>query len=179
MRFEIRSLHDQYRYTTVYVTHDQTEAMTTADLVVIMNQGAIEQAGSPQEIYESPHSEFVARFIGGTNIIRGRRQGRDAVVTPDRLVLVCGSGAFAPSGETAVSIRHHDVVLRESPAAEETNSAPGVVIRQIYLGSHRDYLVRLAGGESIRAVAPVEVDIPGGREISVYFPPRRCRALAH
>src|SRR5580692_1498420 len=62
MRFEIRRLHDTYRYTTLYVTHDQAEAMTTADLIVVMNQGRIEQAGSPEEIYQQPCSEFVARF---------------------------------------------------------------------------------------------------------------------
>ena len=71
MRFEIRGLHDRYRYTTVYVTHDQTEAMTTADVIVVMNQGSIEQIGTPDDIYRRPRSEFVARFIGGTNIFRG------------------------------------------------------------------------------------------------------------
>src|SRR5438128_9066153 len=75
MRFEIRRLHDKYRYTTVYVTHDQSEAMTTADLIVVMNQGAIEQLSTPEEIYGRPRSEFVARFIGGTNLLKGRKVG--------------------------------------------------------------------------------------------------------
>ena len=72
MRFEVRRLHDEYRYTTVYVTHDQSEAMTTADVIAVMNAGRIEQAGSPEEIYERPHSEFVARFIGSSNVIKGQ-----------------------------------------------------------------------------------------------------------
>src|ERR1700736_2857474 len=59
MRFEIRRLHDEYRYTTVYVTHDQSEAMTTADLIAVMNHGKIEQLGPPEEIYSQPRSEFV------------------------------------------------------------------------------------------------------------------------
>jgi iron(III) transport system ATP-binding protein len=59
MRFEVRRLHDEYRYTTVYVTHDQSEAMTTADLIAVMNLGKIEQVGSPEEIYDRPRSEFV------------------------------------------------------------------------------------------------------------------------
>jgi iron(III) transport system ATP-binding protein len=80
MRFEIRRLHDEYRYTTVYVTHDQAEAMTTADLIVVMSQGRIEQAGSPEEVYERPQTEFVARFLGGTNILKGRRLDRKSVV---------------------------------------------------------------------------------------------------
>src|SRR6187401_1277437 len=76
MRFEVRRLHDAYRYTTVYVTHDQSEAMTTADLIAVMNAGKVEQAGSPEEIYDRPRSEFVARFIGSSNVIRGK--GLDA-----------------------------------------------------------------------------------------------------
>src|SRR5438067_13853736 len=71
MRFEVRRLHDQYRYTTVYVTHDQSEAMTTADVIAVMNGGRIEQAGSPEEIYDRPRSEFVARFIGSSNVLKG------------------------------------------------------------------------------------------------------------
>src|SRR6201994_259660 len=72
MRFEVRRLHDAYRYTTVYVTHDQSEAMTTADLIAVMNGGKIEQAGSPEDIYDRPRSEFVARFIGSSNVIKGK-----------------------------------------------------------------------------------------------------------
>src|ERR1700733_1609346 len=72
MRFEVRRLHDEYRYTTVYVTHDQSEAMTTADLIAVMNAGKIEQLGSPEDIYGRPRSEFVARFIGSSNIVRGK-----------------------------------------------------------------------------------------------------------
>src|SRR5258706_9324553 len=70
MRFEVRRLHDEYRYTTVYVTHDQSEAMTTADLIAVMNAGKIDQAGSPEDIYDRPRSEFVARFIGSRKVIK-------------------------------------------------------------------------------------------------------------
>ena len=72
MRFEVRRLHDEYRYTTVYVTHDQSEAMTTADVIAVMNAGKIEQAGSPEDIYDRPRSEFVARFIGMSNVVKGK-----------------------------------------------------------------------------------------------------------
>src|SRR5205085_1218644 len=89
MRFEIRRLHDAYKYTTIYVTHDQAEAMTTADTIVVMNRGRVEQVGSPEDIYQRPRSEFVARFIGGTNILRGRRIGAD-LVDCGAVVLRCG-----------------------------------------------------------------------------------------
>ena len=77
MRFEVRRLHDEYRYTTVYVTHDQSEAMTTADVIAVMNAGKIEQAGTPEEIYDRPRSEFVARFIGASNVIKGKARRRE------------------------------------------------------------------------------------------------------
>ncbi|MES3004307.1 MAG: ABC transporter ATP-binding protein [Pseudomonadota bacterium] len=179
MRFEIRRLHDKYRYTTVYVTHDQAEAMTTADLIVVMNQGAIEQAASPEEIYERPRTEFVARFIGGTNIFRGRWDGKDAVICAGGLVLRCGAGEYAQDGDTAVSVRHHDVRLSSSaPGAGQANSIGGTVTRQVYLGSHRDYLIALANGDTVRAVAPVDVAFQSGDAVWLHFPPEHCRALA-
>src|SRR6195952_1757164 len=72
MRFEIRRLHDEYRYTTVYVTHDQSEAMTTADLIAVMNGGRIDQLGTPEDIYARPESEFFARFTGARNVFKGK-----------------------------------------------------------------------------------------------------------
>jgi iron(III) transport system ATP-binding protein len=176
MRFEIRRLHDEFRYTTVYVTHDQAEAMTTADMIVVMNDGRIEQAGTPEDIYARPETEFVARFIGGTNILTGKGVGGNKVDIDGGLVIQCGSGKAAESGKGIVSIRHHDIELSPKKTSE-VNSVQGVVRRQIYLGSHRDYLVDIKGGETIRTIAPVEVELPVGSEAWLHFPPRHCRAL--
>src|SRR5467141_1584031 len=98
MRFEIRRLHDEYRYTTVYVTHDQSEAMTTADLIAVMNAGRIEQAGSPEDIYDRPRSEFVARFIGSSNVIKGRVLD-DCHLASSGSTLRCSGGKFAAGAE--------------------------------------------------------------------------------
>src|SRR5437764_835503 len=95
MRFEVRRLHDEYRYTTVYVTHDQSEAMTTADVIAVMNAGKIEQAGSPEEIYERPRSEFVARFIGSSNVIKGRAVDGSHLACAGA-TLRCSGGKLAP-----------------------------------------------------------------------------------
>lgn len=179
MRFEIRRLHDEFRYTTVYVTHDQVEAMTTADLIVVMNGGRIEQAGSPEEIYERPETEFVARFIGGTNVLKGAKGANRTVEVEGGLVLHCASGNFPPIGETAVSIRHHNIQLSESkPEGNLMNWATGIIERQVYLGSHRDYHVKLKGGQTIRAVVSSTIAIPVGKEVWLYFAPESCRALA-
>jgi iron(III) transport system ATP-binding protein len=180
MRFEIRRLHDEFRYTTVYVTHDQTEAMTAANLIVVMKQGNIEQAGTPEDIYERPRSEFVAQFIGGSNIFRGRRVGDRTVDCGDGLILDCGGGEFSGDGEVAVSVRHHDMHLAsEKPAGDPNNWATGKVARQVYLGSHRDYLISLPSGETVRAIAPVNVAIPENQQVWLHCPPDRCRALVH
>src|SRR5207302_7574795 len=77
MRFEIRRLHDEFRITTVYVTHDQAEAMVTSDRIVVMNKGRIEQVDAPHTLYGRPKSRFVAGFIGRTNFLEGNRQGSD------------------------------------------------------------------------------------------------------
>jgi iron(III) transport system ATP-binding protein len=178
MRFEVRRLHDEYKYTTLYVTHDQVEAMTAADRIVVMNGGRVEQAGSPEDIYERPASEFVARFIGGTNILHGDRRG-DGIVACPGLTLRCGQGTPAADGKTAVSIRLHDIELRAgAPTSDTLNTGRGRVVRQVYLGATRDYLVDLDGGDSIRAIVPRAFDHPAGSIVAVHFPPAACRALA-
>ena len=75
MRFEIRRLHDEFRITTVYVTHDQAEAMVTSDRIAVMNQGRIEQIDAPHALYTRPRTRFVAGFIGRTNFLEGKSDG--------------------------------------------------------------------------------------------------------
>jgi iron(III) transport system ATP-binding protein len=182
MRFEIRRLHDQYRYTTIYVTHDQAEAMTAADLIVVMNAGRIEQAGPPEEIYYRPRSEFVARFIGGTNILRGQRLD-DGHVAVAGTTLKLGDGVPAAGlvgagGAAAISIRHHDIRLLDAPPASPDNVVPARVTRQVFLGSVRDYLVEIADGTQMRVVTPADHSIAPGSAVWLHLPPDRCRALA-
>jgi iron(III) transport system ATP-binding protein len=176
MRFEVRRLHDQYRYTTVYVTHDQSEAMTTADLIAVMNGGRIEQAGSPEDIYDRPRSEFVARFIGSSNILKGRNLDEDRIEfagTPLR----CSGARLPPSGETAVSIRQHDIrLMPKAPDATE-NVVPATVVRQVFLGSSRDYIVQVADGTQLRVVTSAQDNIAQRSSVWLHLPPDRCRAL--
>jgi iron(III) transport system ATP-binding protein len=177
MRFEIRRLHDAYRYTTLYVTHDQAEAMTTADRIIVMNQGRIEQVGSPEEVYQQPRSEFVARFLGGTNILRGKRLG-DGLVDCGGVVLRCGAGETGHNGEAIVSIRLHDIDLAAGAAGGGTpNEASGTVSRRVYLGAQRDYLVALGDGQLLRVLTPLSVDVPVGGVVRLRLPPESCRAL--
>ncbi|WP_246801755.1 ABC transporter ATP-binding protein [Bradyrhizobium genosp. L] len=176
MRFEIRRLHDEYRYTTVYVTHDQSEAMTTADLIAVMNAGKIDQLGTPEDIYARPESEFVARFIGAANVIKGIARDENHVDFAGATLQVVG--AKLVSGQSApVAIRQHEIELStQSPTARE-NTIKATVTRQVYLGMFRDYMVETADGTSLRVTTPVETAVDKGSDVWLTLPPARCRAL--
>ena len=177
MRFEIRRLHDEYRYTTVYVTHDQSEAMTTADLIAVMNGGKIDQLGSPEDIYARPESEFVARFIGASNVIKGTALDGNHVSFAGATLQVVG--APLTSGQSApVAIRQHDVGLSMQAPASLQNTIKAVVTRQVYLGANRDYMVEVADGTALRATTPNEINVARGSEVWLTLPSDRCRALS-
>lgn len=179
MRFEIRRLHDATRTTTVYVTHDQVEAMTTADLIAVMNAGRIEQLGTPEEIYERPVSEFVARFIGNANILKGMAVDAATVTIAGRPLKATGL-ALVPGAPARLSIRQHEVGLSVERAAPDAfNVLPAQVQRQVFLGATRDYLVELADGTEMRIAAPPGLSIAPGSQVSLQLPPERCRALAN
>ncbi|HET8546313.1 MAG TPA: ABC transporter ATP-binding protein, partial [Pseudolabrys sp.] len=176
MRFEVRRLHDEYRYTTVYVTHDQSEAMTTADLICVMNGGKIEQSGPPEEIYDRPSSEFVARFIGSSNVIRGKGldgSSVDLAGTP----LKCSGAKISLGAATPVSIRPHDIAISATQRQGE-NVVPATVVRQVFLGGSRDYMVEAKDGTQLRVLTGAGENIPQGSAVWLYLPPERCRALS-
>src|SRR5262249_54897932 len=116
MRFEIRRLHEALHITTVYVTHDQAEAMVTSDRIAVMNAGRVEQVGTPAEVYERPATAFVAGFIGRTTLFKGRIGADQRVACEGGLLLVTTAGSEHSPGEAvAVSIRPHAITL--GPAA--------------------------------------------------------------
>lgn len=178
MRFEIRRLHDATGITMVYVTHDQAEAMVTADRIAIMNLGRIEQVGTPREIYESPRTAFAASFIGRMNVLEGTLSG-DYTVECGTLIFRAAGGVDLSRGTKAVvCIRPHHVSL--SVANGQTpgsNRVAGRVVRQTYLGEFRDYLVELPGGMQLRAVTEPSIDHPIGSEVMLELPIERCRIV--
>jgi iron(III) transport system ATP-binding protein len=181
MRFEVRRLHDEYRYTTIYVTHDQSEAMTTADLIAVMNHGRIEQLGSPEEIYDRPRSAFVARFIGSSNVVTGKVLD-DCRIRVAGVVLRGSGNSFAPGGSGAplgsMSIRQHDIVLgMGDPRDGEENVLPATVTRNVFLGGNRDYVVEAAEGTHLRVLAPASQNIPRGSRVHARLPADSCRIL--
>jgi len=181
MRFEIRRLHDEFRITTVYVTHDQAEAMVTSDRIAVMNAGRIEQIGTSEEIYERPRTSFVARFIGASNILDCEVQGNRAMVGGLVLQLANTGPGAARRGE--LSIRPHVIELHaagERPAQPgDVNVLPGVVQRHIYLGDARDYLIALDGGDvALRVIVPPRMRHAVGARVALHIPSDACHLLA-
>ncbi|MEA2795227.1 MAG: iron(III) transport system ATP-binding protein [Bradyrhizobium sp.] len=177
MRFEIRRLHDEYRYTTVYVTHDQSEAMTTADLIAVMNSGKIDQLGTPEDIYDRPQSEFVARFIGASNVIKGTARDGNHVAFAGATLQVVGA-KLNPGQSAAVAIRQHDIQLSTQMLQSQQNTVKATVTRQVFLGASRDYMVETSDGTTLRIVTATENAVAKGSEVWLFLPPERCRALS-
>jgi iron(III) transport system ATP-binding protein len=175
MRFEIRRLHDVFQCTTVYVTHDQSEAMTTADLIAVMNGGRIEQAGSPEDIYDRPRSEFVARFIGNSNVLKGRALDVRTVEFSGVPLQVTGEAKAGAS--TLLSIRQHEITLSKAKPQDSANLVPATVARQIFLGGNRDYLVQVADGTQLRIITSPALSIAQGEQVWLHLPPDKCRVL--
>jgi iron(III) transport system ATP-binding protein len=177
MRFEIRRLHDEYRYTTVYVTHDQSEAMTTADLIAVMNAGRIDQLGTPEDIYDRPQSEFVARFIGASNVIKGVARDGNHVEFAGATLRVVGA-KLAAGQDASVAIRQHDIQLTTQAPQNAANAVKARVTRQVFLGATRDYLAEAGDGTNLRVVTAPDNLVSEGTEVWLTLPADRCRALS-
>src|SRR5258708_4196184 len=185
MRFEIRRLHDEFRTTSIYVTHDQVEAMTMADRIVVMNAGRIEQIGTPEEVYDRPVSRFVASFIGASNVIHATHLSGHRVEVAGQPLAV-GQGDFAgPGRDMSICIKTHDLELSADGAGGgPANSLPAVPRPPPYLGTHRDYIVGLVEstpegtpGQDLLVAAPPAFNVPVGSKVRVHFAADRCRGL--
>jgi iron(III) transport system ATP-binding protein len=178
MRFEVRRLHDETGITMVYVTHDQAEAMVTADRIAVMNLGRIEQVATPFEVYERPTTQFVASFIGRTNTLVGRLSGRGVIELDGLGVKIQAEDETGclPGQEVAVCIRPHHVRLNRPDGP--TNEIQGRVARSAYLGESRDYQVEIGPGLSrVRVTAPPSLDLEVGKDVSVFLPVKDCRVV--
>jgi iron(III) transport system ATP-binding protein len=134
LRHEIKQLQRRLGVTTIMVTHDQEEALTMADRIVVMNRGAIEQIGTPIEIYREPASPFVADFIGLMNFVPG------TVTAPDRircgqLELACATDGFPPGTAVTLAIRPEDIAVQGARGGQE-NAVPTRIEAMAFLGSY-------------------------------------------
>jgi ABC-type Fe3+/spermidine/putrescine transport system ATPase subunit len=182
MRFEIRRLHDTFHFTTVYVTHDQGEAMVTSDRIAVMNQGRIEQIDGPYALYNRPRTRFVAGFIGRTNFVDGACEGEEVLF--DRFALP--RGRFEDGGRgfgrtLLFSVRPQSIVLHRESAAPTDGSCfvAGEVVERAYLGESWDYVVAPTDSALRLKVATPPVHIfTVGEKVWLEFDPSQMAPIA-
>jgi iron(III) transport system ATP-binding protein len=179
LRHEVRELQRRLGVTTIMVTHDQEEALTMADRIVVMRGGAIEQVGTPLEIYREPASPFVADFIGVMNFLAATVVG-DGRVRLGGLVLACDADGWAPGTEVTLAIRPEDIVVQAaSPGAP--NTVRMRVEALAFLGSffRADLVADENAGALLRADLPVDfvrrLDLTEKRALVCVLPPERIR----
>ncbi len=175
MRFFIRDLQQRVGITTIYVTHDQSEAMVMSDRIVVMNHGVIEQCGPPRDIYEHPASQMVAGFIGQSNTLAGRILGREndvyVIDTPEGQLKSLGRDGL--KGEVRVMIRPENI---ETAAAENTLS--GRVVKSTYLGGGCLVAVETPGGSRFTTNMPADSALVAGDAVTLGFAARKAWAFA-
>jgi iron(III) transport system ATP-binding protein len=180
MRFEIRRLHERFAITTLYVTHDQAEAMVISDRVAVLRDGRVVQVGPPEELFEHPRTRFVAEFVGKTNLIDAVAEGGGSVARGSVRLRVAADG-LAPRAQVVVSIRPHQIALgpAATPRADgDANVLAGTVVRASYLGEAVDYQVALDGSDVIlRVTGPAPVRVRPGEPVTVTVPAAACVLL--
>jgi iron(III) transport system ATP-binding protein len=179
MRFEIRRLHEAFGITTLYVTHDQAEAMVISDRIAVLERGRVAQLGTGDDLFDRPRTRFVAEFIGRTNLVEGVAVAPDTVVRGDLRLRVAGNG-LATGARIAFSIRPHQIALATSPAgAERTNVLQGTVERVSFLGDGIDYHIRVAASDLVlRVAAPTSPRRRAGESVDLHIDPAACVLLA-
>ncbi len=188
LRIELRQLQQQLGITTIYVTHDQIEALAMSSVVAVMRDGIIAQEGPPREVYEKPNSRYVAEFVGTTNFIPGRVASREVdgitvrVQTHAGVITCLATAEIGADAEVLVSIRPEFVELATDAGRPGGNVVSGQVENVVFLGEYLDCIVRVAGqpmhvrlhpltpleaGQTVALVLPVE------QSVAVPFEPER------
>ncbi|WP_203632617.1 ABC transporter ATP-binding protein [Streptomyces halstedii] len=188
LRAELRAFQQEFGVTTIYVTHDQGEALAMSDMIVVMNRGRIEQIGTPSEIYDAPSSRFVADFVGSANLVPGvvdrpMPSGTRVVDAKTALGTVrCERFSTPPrppvaGQEMSVCIRpEHIRVAAGAPESGGPNRFPGRVVTAEYLGDRQEVVVTV-GDVTLRAHADAHLNARAGDDVTVALDPAWTVAL--
>ena len=185
MQFEIKHLHERLEVTVVYVTHDQTEALTMSDRVAVFDDGIIQQLAPPDRLYEEPENSFVAQFIGENNTLPGIVESIGEQLAVVRLD--CGDEIAAlpvnvrrPGERTRVSIRPERIETDLKRLPEGAHTIPAEVLEFIYMGDVFRTRLKVAGNEEFIVKsrnAPDQSRLTPGETIKIGWLPQDCRAL--
>jgi len=178
MRFEILELQRKLGITTVFVTHDQEEAMVLSDEVLVMEFGKVIQRGDPEAIYFDPSNEFVADFIGKINFLNGtimqlKESGSVVGIEEEgiRSEIHSTRTNYAKGQKVLASVRPENIQIHPSKPDQEFNTWPAKLIRKNFLGGLFDMVVGVQGKE-LRARTPFKVEAKSGSEVFVHIPPK-------
>tara|TARA_B100000809_G_scaffold80017_1_gene78235 strand:- start:1004 stop:2107 length:1104 start_codon:yes stop_codon:yes gene_type:complete len=185
MQFEIKRIAENLGITVVYVTHDQTEALTMSDRVAVFNDGRIQQLAPPAELYESPQNSFVAQFIGENNTLDGLvkeiSNGMALVQLDDGKMINCNPVNVTKAGErTRVSIRPERVEFSKDRMEPGAHTLTAEVLEFIYMGDMFRTRLRVAGNDNFIVKtrnAPNQVQLEPGAHVEIGWLPSDCRAL--
>jgi ABC-type Fe3+/spermidine/putrescine transport system ATPase subunit len=173
MRVELRELQGRLGITSVYVTHDQEEALAISDRVIVMNVGVIEQIGTPEEIYNRPRSRFVADFVGSANLIKGKPGADGTFLTEGGAALKVSAPHKLTGRETEVAVRTAYIDLEARPG---DNHVPGTVRQRLFHGDFVQYVIDSALGPLIVRRPPTNL-LQEGAPVTLSFSPEHCVLL--
>jgi len=185
LRLEIKSLVRRMGITSVYVTHDQAEAMVISDRIAVMDSGNVVQIGTPEEIYEKPANRFVADFIGTMNFISGEvvqvLKDTDSVYVrtgfSDKMLCKSSNATVTTPGEKVyASIRPEDVEVFTEPPQDMENLFKGIITHKAYLGNFLYFFVSV-NGNMIRVQVPQYLPQEEGQELYLYLNPQKSVIL--
>jgi iron(III) transport system ATP-binding protein len=181
MRFELRELQRRLRITTLYVTHDQIEALSMSNIIAVMNAGVIIQEGAPREIYLQPKSKFVANFIGSTNQIPGQITKMDskvsALVRTDEGEITCSAlDGLTVGNNVVVVIRPESINLHPKKPAACDNLLEGKIGAAMFLGEYLDCTVEL-GKNMLQTHQRYTLQVRRGDPVWIELPAAECMAL--
>jgi iron(III) transport system ATP-binding protein len=182
MRFELKRLQRELGITTVYVTHDQSEALALSHEIAVMSEGRIQQIATPREIYTKPANAFVADFVGSTNFLDGAVLGADSgegryrVRTEIGDLTVLATEQLHAQDKVLVSVRPEDVALSEAKPQRSDNVWQGRIEQKVFLGEVVDMQVAL-GGRTLLSRQHPSLRAPTGSAIFIQLDPDKCVAL--
>ena len=176
MRTELKRLQRQLGITTIYVTHDQSEALDMSDQIAVINKGHLVQLGSPREIYFRPKDAFVAGFLGSVNLLPGNIQNSSPDRTMAKVTLDLGVDVIShtphalAAGRVVVSVRPEAIELRKpgTPQAHGFNQFDGRIIASGFLGYANRYIVDV-GGQSLQVATSPQVSFAAGDQVALAF----------
>lgn len=157
MRNAIKHIQKEVGITTIYVTHDQEEAMAVSDKIAVMKDGVIQQIGTPQQVYQRPYNIFVATFIGRANILERPLKFKDGIATlefSDNYHLPVEAVDLDRGSQVNISVRPEEFIIDESAAS----GMNGVVKESIFLGLNVHYVVKLDNGEEVEIIEESTID---------------------